>query len=76
MQKRITVRVIPRAKENSIIGTMHDNDIRVRLTAAPTDGEANKQLIKLLNKQWRIPKSCITIVAGTKSRTKIIELEI
>lgn len=59
----------PRASRNSLVG-LHDNAIKIALTAPPVDGEANKQLIQYLSKLFRVKKSDITIVAGERSRRK------
>lgn len=54
---------------------MADGTLKVKLTAPPVDGEANKKLIELLSKEWRIPKSNIKIIKGQTSRNKIVEIE-
>lgn len=69
----ITVRVQPRASRNGIVGVLGDA-LKVRLTAPPVDGAANEALIDLLRSTFRIPAAAITIVSGTSSRTKVVEL--
>ncbi len=49
--------------------------LKIRLTKAPVDGEANKALIKLLAKLFNIKKSSITITSGKKSRNKRVKIE-
>ncbi len=73
--RRITVKVIPRAKQNQVLGTLNDDTIKVRLTAPPVDGAANKALIDLLSEVWDIPKSRIRVVKGETSRLKIVEVD-
>ena len=46
--------------------------VRVDVTVAPEDGKANKQVIKLLAKELRMPKSALTIKHGCTNRDKII----
>ena len=46
--------------------------VRVDVTVAPEDGKANKQVIKLLAKELRMPKSALTIKHGFTNRDKII----
>lgn len=48
-------------------------ELTVYLHASAHDGEANAALIKLLSKHFHVPKTSITIVRGTHSRTKLIE---
>ena len=48
-------------------------ELIVYLRAKPHDGEANDALIKILAKHFRIPKTTISIIRGTKSHKKVIE---
>ena len=43
------------------------------LTARAHDGEANKALVELVAKTFRIPKTSIAITSGAKSRQKTLE---
>ena len=63
----------PRASRNSLLG-LHDNALKISLTAPPVDGEANKQLIKFLSKLFRVKKSAILIVSGEHSRHKRVRV--
>ncbi|MBD3252073.1 YggU family protein [Candidatus Uhrbacteria bacterium] len=70
---RITVRVQPNASKNEIVGCV-DDVWKIRLTASPTDGEANQALIRFLSKQWKVPQREIEIIKGKTSRTKVIRI--
>ena len=70
---RLSVRVQPRASKNGIAG-VHGEALKVRLTAPPVDGAANEALVELLAATFGIPPRAITIVAGTSSRSKIVEM--
>ena len=63
--------VQPKASKNSIVG-VHDDALKIRLTAPPVDGAANKLCIKYLSKITGIPKSSFEITAGHTSRKKHI----
>jgi uncharacterized protein (TIGR00251 family) len=67
------VRVVPRAKKNEIVG-LQGNVLKVRLTAPPVEGAANEALIKLLSKRLGVRRRQVEIVAGQKSRTKMISI--
>ena len=67
------VRVIPRASRNEI-ESVTDNALKVRVTAPPVEGAANKALIELLAERLKIRKSQIEIVAGQTSRHKMISV--
>jgi uncharacterized protein (TIGR00251 family) len=64
----------PRSTKNEIADTLPDGRLKIKLTAAPTDGEANSALIEFLSKEWNIPKSKLKIKSGLTSRTKLIEI--
>ncbi len=69
----INVRVIPRAKQNTIT-IDDDGTYRVHTTTVPADGAANDAVIKMLSKHFKIPKTSIKIIRGTTSRDKVIEI--
>jgi uncharacterized protein (TIGR00251 family) len=68
----LAIRVLPRAGRNEIAGVMADGTVRIRLTAAPVDGEANEQLLRFLAQKLKVPKSRIEIVAGLSGRNKLV----
>ena len=44
------------------------------MTAPPIDNQANEALLRLLAKQWRLPRRDLSIVAGATSRNKIVHI--
>ena len=62
--------VQPRSSKNIICGLQGDS-LKIRLTAPPVDGAANKMCVKLLAKILGISLSKITITKGQKGRNKI-----
>ncbi len=70
----ITVRVTPRSSRNEVSEIMNDGTIKIRLTAAPVDGAANKALIEFLAKVLEVSASQIEIVAGLSSKDKLITI--
>lgn len=67
------VRVIPRARVNSIIRD-ETGDFRVHTTTAPTDGRANDAVIRALAEYLKVPKSNIRIIRGQTSHNKVIQV--
>ncbi|HDS30833.1 MAG TPA: DUF167 domain-containing protein [Firmicutes bacterium] len=65
--------VKPKARNNAILG-VHDNAIRIGVSAAPEKGKANDAVIKLLSKLLKIPVSDIQIESGETSRRKRIKV--
>ena len=74
MGAAITVRVIPRSSKNEIAEVQADGTIRIRLTAAPVEGQANKALIDYLAEILDVAKSKIEIVAGLTGRDKLVTI--
>ena len=68
-----TVRVVPRASRSEIAGEF-DGALRVRLAAPPVDGAANRELIRVLAKELKVPQTAVDIVAGSASRRKIVRI--
>ena len=73
MSKKINVIVKPGSSQEKIVETGPD-EYTIYLRAKPHDGEANDALIKLLAKHFKIAKTTIKIIRGTKSRNKTIEI--
>ena len=59
-----------RSSKNIICGLQGDS-LKIRLTAPPVDGAANRMCVKLLAKILSISLSKITITKGQKGRNKI-----
>jgi uncharacterized protein (TIGR00251 family) len=70
----ITVRVTPRSKKNEIVSILEDGTIKIRLTAPPLEGRANKVLIQYLSSILEVPVSRIEIVAGETNKDKLISI--
>lgn len=70
----INVKVIPRAKSNSISGFMADGHLKIRLTAPPVDGKANAALIHLLANTLGIPETSISIESGEHAQKKRVKI--
>ena len=64
--------VLPRSSRNMVAG-FYDDAIKIKLTAPPVDGSANKLCLKFLSKILKTSKSSLEIVSGHTSRkTEII----
>lgn len=66
------IQVKPKATQNSVQQT--SDGVLVRVTAPPVDGAANIAVIKLLAQTLRVPKSTVTIAAGSSGRLKRITI--
>jgi len=63
------VSVQPRSSRNEIAG-LQDDAVKIRLTAPPIEGAANKMCIEFLAKSLKVRKSDVEIIRGQSSRTK------
>ncbi|HNS38442.1 MAG TPA: DUF167 domain-containing protein [Anaerolineaceae bacterium] len=70
----ITVRVTPRSSRNEIAEVLNDGTIKIRLTAAPVEGAANKALISFLAEVLDTAQSNIDIIGGLTSRDKLVTI--
>lgn len=67
------IKISPNSKTNEIIKTQ--TETKIKITAQPIDGKANKGLIEFLSKEFKIPKTSIKIVKGETSKEKTILFE-
>ena len=65
--------VQPRSSKNSVVG-LHGDALKVKLTAPPVDGAANKMCVKFLAKCFGLSKSSVEILSGHTGRTKQVLL--
>ena len=70
----LTVHVQPGAKTTGIVG-VYNNALKIRLTAPPVDGKANKVLIDYLAKCFSVPARNITLESGQQSRRKRLRIQ-
>lgn len=67
------VEVQPRSSRASIEGP-RGGALRLRLTAPPVEGAANRQCVELLSRALGVPKSAVMIVAGAAAKRKRIRV--
>ena len=65
--------VQPRSSKNKIVG-VHGGALKIKVTAPPVEGAANKMCLKFLAKCLATPYCRLEIIAGQNSRTKQILL--
>lgn len=70
---RITVRVKPGTKGATRLERQEDGSYVAFLHARAHDGEANKALLELVAKEFKIAKTQISIISGAKARVKVLE---
>ncbi|MBO7672805.1 YggU family protein [bacterium] len=66
----VNIKISPNSSKNEII--KNGDEIKIKLTAQPIEGKANKALIEYLSKELKIPKTSIEIIKGETSKEKTI----
>lgn len=69
----LNVRVIPNASRDEVVG-WHDGALKVKVTAQPESGKANKAVCALLAKQFSISKRAVIVVRGHSVPNKLIRI--
>ena len=49
--------------------------VQASVTSPPENGKANQALVRLLADEWKMPRSSISLAAGSLSRNKVILIE-
>ena len=65
----------PNAKEARVVKVSEDY-FEVRVDERAVGGRANKRLLEILAEHFNIPKSRITILKGTKTRNKTVQVDL
>ena len=74
----VSLRVTPRGGRDAIDGTETMSDgravLKVRVRAAPADGEANAAVVKVLAEALKLRRADVELVAGATARIKQVAL--
>lgn len=71
----IRVKVKPNARESRLEPSEDDGPWLARLKSPPVEGKANKELIALVAKHFKLPRSAVTITSGHQGRLKRIRVD-
>jgi len=66
----VNIKIVPNSSKNDIV--LEDEFVKIKITAQPVEGKANKALIEFLSKKFKIPKTSIEIVKGETSKEKTL----
>ncbi|MCP4536968.1 MAG: YggU family protein [Chloroflexi bacterium] len=67
------VRIVPKSRQEQIIG-LFDDALKIRLTAPPERGKANRALQIFLARQLGVSPSAVEILSGHTSRQKRVRV--
>jgi len=70
---KYTIKIKTNSRKNEVT-LAEDGTLNIFVTVPPIEGKANKKLIELLSEYFKKPKRCISIVAGLRSKIKIVEI--
>lgn len=80
---KIFVKAKTKAKENKIEpptkrlwadDNREETYYKVFVTEAPVRGKANAAILKLLAEYFKVSNSCVTLLSGASSKTKVFEI--
>lgn len=69
----VDVHVQPRAVRDELAG-IYDGCLKVRISAPPVDGKANRHLIRFLAKVFQVPMRDVMLLTGATGRDKRIKI--
>ncbi len=70
----LALKIIPNAPQNEIVGWLGEA-LRVKIHAPALEGRANDELLEFLAEKLGLPRRCVTLLRGDKSRQKVVQLE-
>jgi uncharacterized protein len=75
----LTVRLTPKGGRDAVDGVEQTADgrpvLRVRVRAAPSEGEANDALVRLIAKAVGVPPRAVNLISGHTSRVKRLKID-
>jgi len=69
----LSLRVQPRASRDEVAG-IHGDRLKLRITAPPVDGAANRHLCRFLADLFGVPAASVRLVRGESGRDKTVEV--
>jgi uncharacterized protein YggU (UPF0235/DUF167 family) len=76
---KIFLKVITKSSENKVVEDQSDlfgeRFLKIKTTAIPENGAANKSIIEIISDYLKVSKSSIFIIKGHKTTNKIIEIK-
>lgn len=70
----IQIRLQPRASRTEVVG-LHGSALKIRVSAPPVEGAANRELGKVLAKALGVPPNAVEIIRGGATRNKVVRIQ-
>ncbi len=71
---KISLRVYPNASRNEMV-SFTDGVLRVKVSAPPIRGKANRELITFLSRLLGVDKGSVNIIKGHTTRNKVVTID-
>jgi uncharacterized protein (TIGR00251 family) len=75
---RVAIRLSPRAKADRLVAIAEaaggGRVLKASVTSPAEGGRANEALLRLLARAWDLPRRDLSIVAGSTSRNKAVQM--
>ncbi len=78
----VTVKLTPKSRREGIESVSVEPGrsgpecvLKVRVASPPEDGKANAALLALLAREWRLPKTALTLASGATQRLKRVHIK-
>ncbi len=71
----LNIKVQPRARKPGL-EKVSSGEYKIRVSAPPSKGEANKEVVETLASYFGLPPSRVKIIRGQKSQRKLVLLEV
>jgi len=72
---KLKLHVVPNSSQNQICG-WHGDALKIKITAPPVDGKANKEITRFLASCFNVSNKDVTILHGDTGKTKLVEINI
>lgn len=70
----LQVRVKPNSRECGL-EVLDDGTWLARVSSPPVDGKANKELVTLIARHFRLPRSRVSVKSGASGRMKVVQVD-
>ncbi|MBZ5607925.1 MAG: DUF167 domain-containing protein [Acidobacteriia bacterium] len=71
----LRVKVIPKSSKTELAGILPDGTWKIKVTAAPEKGKANRAVCEFIAEKLGVAKSKVRIVSGETSHLKRIHVD-
>ena len=70
---KLTLRIVPNAKRDEIVGE-YGEAVKIKVAAPAMEGKANEALLEFVARKLGLHRRDVTLIAGEKSRDKVVEV--